>query len=110
LLFGCISFLLLPPGLFLLAGFLVGVGFGISTTGAGAIMADSLPPTRMGEGMGYYGTGISLSMAVGPLVGLRLADLGNYALLFILTGCVTLLAFALTAGLTSVLSKREISR
>lgn len=47
-----------------------GIGFGMVTTTAGTIAANLVPDSRKGEGMGYYGLMINISMALGPFLGL----------------------------------------
>lgn len=47
-----------------------GIGFGMLTTATGTIVADLVPEKRKGEGMGYYGLMINISMAIGPFLGL----------------------------------------
>ncbi|CAM3725877.1 MFS transporter [Mesobacillus zeae] len=50
--------------------FLHGIGFGIATTCTGAIVADIIPDSRRGEGMGYFILSSTLAMVIGPYVGL----------------------------------------
>ncbi|WP_374226398.1 MFS transporter [Bacillus sp. sid0103] len=40
----------------LIVRFFHGIGFGMATTATGAIVADLIPESRKGEGMGYYGS------------------------------------------------------
>ena len=47
-----------------------GIGFGMITTSTGTIVASIIPQGRKGEGMGYYGLMMNISMALGPFVGL----------------------------------------
>ncbi|MBB6447094.1 MFS transporter [Bacillus benzoevorans] len=47
-----------------------GVGFGMVTTTAGTIVANLIPDSRKGEGMGYFGLTMNISMALGPFLGL----------------------------------------
>ena len=47
-----------------------GTGFGMATTAIGGIVADLLPKSRQGEGMGYYGLTTNLAMVIGPFLGL----------------------------------------
>ncbi|NGY76935.1 MFS transporter [Bacillus megaterium] len=64
----------------LLLRVLHGIGFGMSTTATGAIVANVIPEQRKGEGMGYYATFMNLAMVVGPFVGLTLTNtLGHTA-------------------------------
>ncbi|HEY8418812.1 MAG TPA: MFS transporter [Limnochordales bacterium] len=45
-----------------------GIGWAFGTTAATSTIADIVPPARRGEGVGWYGLAMTLSMAVGPLV------------------------------------------
>lgn len=47
-----------------------GVGFGMITTTSGTIAANLVPDSRKGEGMGYFGLTMNISMAIGPFLGL----------------------------------------
>lgn len=49
-----------------------GVGFAAVTTASATAAADILPMSRLGEGIGYYGLGQALSMAIGPALALFL--------------------------------------
>jgi len=63
--------------------FVQGAGYSIATTGLSAAVADVVPRHRMGEGIGYFGLGNSISMAVGPAVALALCEGDNYNPVFI---------------------------
>ncbi len=56
--------------LILAARFVHGIGWGMSTTSLGTVIADIIPPERRGEGMGYYGLSNTFAMALAPLTGL----------------------------------------
>ncbi len=47
-----------------------GCTYGMMTTTLSTITAELVPSSRKGEGIGYYGTGMSLGMVLGPFVGL----------------------------------------
>ncbi|WP_417083037.1 MFS transporter [Mitsuokella jalaludinii] len=49
-----------------------GFGFGLSTTFAAALVADVIPASRRGEGIGYFGLGSTIAMALAPAFGLVL--------------------------------------
>ncbi len=54
-----------------------GLGFGLGTTFAAALAVDSIPASRRGEGVGYFGLGNTVSMGVAPALGvLLLTDFG----------------------------------
>lgn len=64
---------------------LQGIGFSATTTALATAAADVLPFKRLGEGVGYYGLGQALSMAVGPALAVSLASSADPANFYI--GC-----------------------
>ncbi|AEG60846.1 MFS transporter [Desulforamulus ruminis] len=60
-----------------------GLSWGFTTTGAGTVAADVVPPARRGEGLGYYGLSNTLAMALGPSAGLLILDRTSFSMLFI---------------------------
>src|SRR5690606_35902475 len=56
-------------GTLLIVRLIHGVSWAFATTAAAAAITDILPPTRRGEGMGWYGLAMTLAMAVGPILG-----------------------------------------
>lgn len=59
-----------------------GFGFGAITTAASTAAADVVPSERLGEGLGYYGLGQSLGMAVGPSLAIALVSFTYHEALF----------------------------
>lgn len=47
-----------------------GIGFGMASTVMPTLVAEIIPPKRLGEGIGYFGLSTSLAMSVGPGIGL----------------------------------------
>lgn len=83
------------PGIVYAMRVLQGVGKGVGGVSIASAVADVLPKSRMGEGMGYYGLGSTLAQAVGPSLGLSLIEGGNYNLTFIIcTICFAVCLFA----------------
>ena len=74
---------------------LQGAGFSLGTTATATMASDVLPFRRLGEGIGYYGLGQALAMAVGPMVALALALMDPPQMLFIGLTAVALVALAL---------------
>ncbi len=82
----------------LLLRLLHGFTWGAVTTGGGTIAADILPPSRRGEGIGYFGLSMTLAMALGPMIGLWLMGDSHFGRLFFSAAFLGALAF-LTATL-----------
>lgn len=79
----------------LLHGALWGVTMGAAATAA----VDLLPEERRGEGIGYFGLGMILSMAAGPSVGITVAETYGFDALFSASAVLTLGGFALACTL-----------
>lgn len=73
-----------------------GVGWGFSTTASGTIATDLIPPTRRGEGMGYFGLSGNLALAFGPSLGLTLVGKISFTSLFLICGAMGLAALLLS--------------
>lgn len=76
----------------------------MATTATGAIVADLIPESRKGEGMGYYGLTLNLGMVIGPFFGLTVIQHAGSTLMFIINALFAL--FALVAGLFVKLPKK----
>jgi MFS family permease len=73
--------------------FLHGMTLGMAATAAGTIIAQIIPPTRRGEGIGYFSMSATLSTAIGPFVGLYMLQHSTFPIIF---------AFCLALGVTSL--------
>lgn len=72
----------------LILRFLQGIGFGIATTGGGGIVADIVPDSRKGEGIGYFVMSNNISMVVGPFLGITFySNYGIFSLFIIVVIC-----------------------
>lgn len=83
--------------LLILIRFLHGVAFGMTSTATGAIAAEIIPNERRGEGTGYYALSMTLATAIGPLLGINLAD--RFGFRFNFAVCAMLLGVALLAAI-----------
>jgi len=63
-------------GAIVIARVIHGFGFGLSTTFAAALVADVIPASRRGEGIGYFGLGSTIAMALRPGAAFRHQPLG----------------------------------
>lgn len=91
-LIGVLGFMLVPHlALLFVFRALQGIGFSLANTASGAAVSDVVPKERMGEGMGYYGLGTAIAMALGPIVGLKLiGNDNNYTRLFLVVAGIML--------------------
>lgn len=67
-----------------------GVGWGVVTTASATAIADIVPLSRRGEGMGYFGLGATLGMVVGPAVGFYIINQFGFNSLFLVCGGLAL--------------------
>ncbi|WP_153731120.1 MFS transporter [Sporosarcina obsidiansis] len=63
--------------------FFHGIGLGISSTATGTMVAQMLPPSRRGEGIGYFSLSTVLATAIGPFFGIFLSQHYEYQVLFL---------------------------
>ncbi|MFS0862448.1 MFS transporter [Fredinandcohnia sp. 179-A 10B2 NHS] len=77
----------------LLLRFFHGIGFGMATTAAGGIVADIVPDSRKGEGMGYFIMSNNLAMVIGPFLSLTVMNKYGMDSVFILSIVCAVIAF-----------------
>ena len=96
--------------------FVHGIGFGMITTSAGTIVASIIPNGRKGEGMGYYGLMMNISMALGPFVGLLAITQWGSSVMFIVSavsvviGTITGLLISLPKGEIKVATEKTVKK
>jgi MFS family permease len=73
-----------------------GLGFGSSSTLFSTMTAGVIPNSRMGEGMGYFGLGVSLSYALGPCLGAFAISFVNYKWIFLAAAAMELAALLMS--------------
>ncbi|MDR2089014.1 MAG: MFS transporter [Clostridiales Family XIII bacterium] len=92
--------------LILLFRILQGVGFGFVSTLTTTLAADMLPDERRGEGIGYFGMGVTAVTAISPALGLFLVESASFLIMFFtasagqLISVAVLFAFAPPAHVT----------
>lgn len=62
--------------------FLHGLTLGIASTATGTIVAQIIPVTRKGEGIGYYSMSATLATAIGPFIGLYMSQHTSFQVIF----------------------------
>jgi len=83
----------------ILVRFIHGAGFSGNTTATGAIAPDIIPPSKLSEGIGYYGISSTFSSAVGPMLALFLIDGFGYPAMFACLAVLALLALICSLSL-----------
>ena len=82
-----------------------GIAFGMATTITGAIIADVVPESRKGEGMGYFVMSSNLAIVAGPFIGLTIFRELDINALFWMGAFFSFTALML--GLGTTLAKEE---
>lgn len=72
-----------------------GAGMGLYPTAGAAVVADLVPATRRGEGMGYFSATGSLAMAAGPLLGVALAQAFSFEVMCLAAAAIALVSLLL---------------
>ncbi|MFJ7940366.1 MFS transporter [Peribacillus sp. NPDC096622] len=81
---------------FLLVNRLIhGMAMGMASTATGTIVAQIIPATRKGEGIGYYSMSATLATAIGPFIGLFMAQHTSFQVIF---------SFCLALGVISLIT------
>lgn len=62
-----------------------GLFFGISSTASNTVAIDSLPASRRGEGIGYFGISVNLAFATGPMTGMFLYEAFGDSIVFLMS-------------------------
>lgn len=88
-----------------------GFGFGLTTTFSAAIAADIVPSSRRGEGIGYFGLGSTVAMALAPAVGVWLINDYGFVAMFLFSAVSTGIALLGTklcqVSSTVIVEKKE---
>lgn len=86
-----------------------GGGWAVSTTSIGTSVTDVIPERRRNEGMGWYGMSMSVSMALGPLIGVWVVRNYSFPHLFGLAACLSVgaILIALATKVPDVRSNKE---
>ena len=73
-----------------------GVGFGASTTLYSTMAANIIPFEKMGEGIGYFGLGVTLACALGPCLGAAAVSLPDYRWVFLAAAFLEVIGITLS--------------
>lgn len=75
-----------------------GMSWALSSTAIQTAVTDMIPPTRRGEGFGWFGMAMTIAMATGPLFGIWVIEALSYHALFLFGVGLSSAALLLTFG------------
>lgn len=75
-------FVAMNLSLLLIIRLLHGIALGVASTATGTIIAQIIPSTRRGEGIGYFSLSAVLATAIGPFVGILFTQYGDFKIMF----------------------------
>lgn len=93
--------------LLLVVRFVHGIAFGAGNTALAASVMGLIPPSRRGEGTGYFGISITMATAVGPFLAVTLSNRIGHTALFV--ACAVFSVAGLIAALFLRLPERTPS-
>lgn len=104
LIIGLVLFVLTMSLYFINAGITVlllcrlvhGISVGIASTATGTIVAQILPQSRKGEGIGYYSMSATLGTAIGPFIGILMSQHTSYSMIFSLCMLLGIICLAIS--------------
>lgn len=102
-LYGVVAFI---PALIFLR-IMHGISFSASSTATSTMVSDVLPEDKMTEGISYFGLVGTLAVAIAPPATLYLLEVSDYAVLYYLTGAVSLIALLISVRIESEKNKRS---
>lgn len=82
-----------------------GLSWGFTTIAISTVAVDIIPPTRRGEGIGYFGISTTMGMALGPLIGLFLYHHGGFTTMTTVALCLGIIS--LSAAISIRIPKHE---
>jgi MFS family permease len=77
---------------YLFARLMQGAGFGLTSTLLVSLASQSIPHSRLAEGLGYLGLGATVSLALGPYAGIFVAEEWSFEFMFVSVSVCYLLA------------------
>jgi MFS family permease len=82
-----------------------GIAYGVASTAAGTIIAQIIPQSRRGEGIGYYSMTTIVAMAVGPFIGIFLIQHADFKMIFIVTSILAVISLAISFAVSEPIYK-----
>lgn len=89
---------LIPMGIIplIILRVLHGAAMGYAMTATGTIIAQIIPPSRNGEGIGYFSMSVVLATAVGPLIGVSLIASYGFTSIFIFSFAMAVISLVIS--------------
>jgi len=84
---------------FIILRILHGFSFGLSAVSGNTLAIDVMPANRRGEGIGYYGMGTYIAMAIGPAAGLWFYQNYSFEIFFLSAFAISLVGFITAIGI-----------
>lgn len=105
LLFSCLYFIRFDIVMLLFVRFMHGFMMGIASSVLGTIIAQILPASRRGEGIGYYSMSSTLGTAIGPFLAIWMMLNIGYHAIFVVSSVIALscLVVALFIQVTNII-------
>lgn len=73
-----------------------GLAFGIAGTATGTIVAQAVPASRRGTGIGYFALSMTVATAIGPFIGMFILDRFEFNYIFIFCLVCVVISFLLS--------------
>ena len=113
LLFSTLYFIPFNLNILLIVRFMHGFMMGIASSVLGTIIAQILPASRRGEGIGYYSMSSTLGTAIGPFLAIWMMLNLNYSAIFLLATiisvtCLIVAIFIRIAHLSDIPKKNNV--
>lgn len=94
--------------LLLLLRFVQGIGLSAYSTALGTILSDVVPMSRLSEGVGYFGIAGTISMAIGPSLGLYLYTQFGFPITYMVTFLISLCSIIFGGYINYELKKEKV--
>ena len=85
-----------------------GFAFGTTSVTGNTIVVDISPESRCGEALGYYGLANTLSICLGPMVGLYLKGHYSYQVIFLFATIICVIGFAVALLLNTNKEEKHV--
>jgi MFS family permease len=101
-----LSYIFTPVIAMIIIRLVQGVEWGISSTVIAAVISDTVPTKRRGEGMGYYSLSMIVSMSIAPILAITIMN--KYSFYIISVACIILICIGSAALQSCPISKSNI--